>query len=447
MSLRADVSTQLVWALANTEAQFAGETEIRPIHLFLGILKIIDAKFIKQLHNVDIPDSERKNLAEIAKQVRHYLEMSSDEITRLRRSLRMQLRKGKPEPGEIRMLHRSEESRDVFRVAGGRATQSGSVSLSALHLVESLFETGYVSLDNIKRPTTRPSSKGAMWEILDDGKSRGGRCFTDWVGRNLTQLASEGRLAPFEGREGELRKMLRILNRTSKRHIAIIGKAGIGKTSLVEGLATMLTQKKPTGLLSDCEALELHGSEIASDCNSEAELSRRISQLFRVLSQHKSAIFFLDELQGLFPGHLKPDAAHALLASILADDSTPCIVTCLCDTWTALSKNAPSLARLFHVIEVDDPPAADCRRIAESWAKRIGEAQRVSFTPGAIESILKAAVSLPDERGMADRIVDLIENTATFVKVARLSSGTARKDITDRDVAAVLAEHYGICEQ
>ena len=153
-----------------------------------------------------------------------------------------------------------------------------------------------------------------MWEIVDDGKSRSGRRFSDWFGRNLTRLSSEGGLAPFEGREDALRKMLRILSRTSKRHIAVIGKAGVGKTSLVEGLAAMLTQRKPVGRLSDCEVLELHGSDIASDCSSEAELTRRLSHLFRVLSRHKAAIFSLDELQGLFPGHLKSDAAHALLA-------------------------------------------------------------------------------------------------------------------------------------
>jgi ATP-dependent Clp protease ATP-binding subunit ClpC len=321
--------------------------------------------------------------------------------------------------------------------------QSGGAAVSALHLAESLFETGHVSLDNIKRPSARPSSKGAMWEVVHDGKSRGGRRFSDWFGRNLTRLSSEGGLVPFEGREDELRKMLRILSRTSKRHIAVIGKAGVGKTSLVEGLAAMLVRGKSTGRLSDCEVLELHGSDIASDCSSEAELSRRISHLFRVLSRHKAAIFSLDELQGLFPGHLKPDAAHALLTSILADDTTPCVVTCLCDTWTVLSRNAPSLARLFHVIELDDPPAADCRRIAESWAKRIGEAQRVSFTPDAMESILKAARRLSIERGMPDRIVDLIENAATWVKIAGLCKGSTQKAVTAVDIRALVEEHCG----
>jgi ATP-dependent Clp protease ATP-binding subunit ClpA len=240
--------------------------------------------------------------------------------------------------------------------------------------------------------------------------------------------------------------MLRILSRTSKRHIAVIGKAGVGKTSLVEGLAAMLSRRKPTGRLSDCEVLGLHGSDIASDCSSEAELSRRISQLFRLLSRYKSAIFFLDDLQGLFPGHLKPDAAHALLATLLADDTTSCIVTCRGETWTSLTQSAPSLTRMFHVIELDDPSTADCRRIADVWAKKIEDLQRVTFTPNALETILNVVSRLLIDRGLPDRIVDLIENAATFVKVSSLSSGTARKDITPADVTTVLAEHYGMHE-
>lgn len=447
MSLHADTSTQLTWAIANTEAQFAGENQIRPMHLFLGILKIVDPKFITQLHDVKLPEEERKNLCEIAKQIRHYLEMSVEEITRLRRSLRRQLRKGKSQPGNIHMLHRSEESRDVFRVAGEIVVQAGGQSLSALHLTESLFETGYVSLDSTKRPPTRPESKGAMWEVVDDGKNHSRRRFADWFGRNLTQMAAEGRLAPFEGREGELRKMLRIIARTSKRHLAVIGGAGTGKTSLVEGLARMLVKKKAGEELLDCEILELHGSDVASDCGNEAELSRRLSHLFQILNRHKSAVFFLDDLQGLFPGHLNPDAAHALLATLLSDDTIPCIVTCLGETWRSLTQSAPSLTRLLHVIELDDPPMADCRRIATAWAKRIGDAQRVAFTPDAVEAILKVAGTLPIDRGIPDRIVDLIENAATFVKVSGMSSGSVRKELTGEDIKNVLEEHYGKRDQ
>lgn len=444
MSVRADISVQLVWAIANTEAQFAGETQIRPMHLFLGILKVIDPKFATHLRDVEMPDEERKNLAEVAKQIRHFLEMSIEEITRLRRSLREQLRKGKPEPAEIRMLHRSEESREGFRIAGGKVVQSGDVSFSALHLAESLFETGYVSLDSIKRPPTRPSTKGARWEVVEDGKDHGGRRFYDWFGRNLTRMASEGRLAPFEGRDDVLRKMLRILARTNKRHIAVIGKPGVGKTAVVEGLAAMLARRKPTGRLINCEILELHGSDIASDCSRESEVSRRISYLFRLLNRRKTAVFFLDDLHGLFPGHLKSDAVLALLTTLLADGATPCIVTSLNETWAALTNNAPSLTRLFNIVQLDDPPPADCRRIVAAWAKRIGDVQRTIFATEAVDAILDMAGNLPAERAMPDKIVDLIENIATFVKVSSLSSGSRPHKVTEADVKTVLAEHYGI---
>ena len=160
MSLHTDISTQLVWALANTEAQFAGETLIQPMHLFLGILKVADPKTSTLLLDTKMSEEERKSLSTLANQIRHYLEMSVVEITYLRRSLRAQLRTGKPKPREIHMLHRSDESRDVFRVAGGRVVQSDGAALTALHLTESLFETGYVSLDSIKRLSVRPSSKG-----------------------------------------------------------------------------------------------------------------------------------------------------------------------------------------------------------------------------------------------------------------------------------------------
>ncbi len=447
MNLSADISTQLVWALANTEAHFAGETVIRPVHFFLGILKVIDANFLTQLQGVDMSADDRKKLRAVAKQVRHFLEMPASEITRLRRSLRGQLRKGKQAPGEFRMLHRSDESRDVFRVAGERAVQAGGATVSALHLTAALFATGHVSLDNIKHPIDLPSSKDAKWKVVDDLKRNDDREYIDWFGRNLTQLSVEGGLAPFEGREDELRKMLRTLNRTAKRHIAVIGRAGVGKTSLVEGLASLLARRKAADHLRDCEVLELHGSDIASDCGSEAELSRRINHLFRLLSRNKSVILFLDDLQGLFPGHLKPDAAYALLATLLSDDIIPCVVTCLDESWASLKERAPTLARLFNVIELDDPSTADCRRIANAWAVRIGEAQGVRLAPDAIEAILQAVRCLPSERGMTDRIVDFIENTATFVKVAGLSSGSTRRDVTIADVTTVLAEHYGIREQ
>lgn len=443
MSLNADISIQLVWAIANTEANLSGEKRIRPIHFFLGILKVVDPQFLKQLHGVNIPEDEQRCLGKLTKDVRHYLEMTVEEITRLRRSLRTGLRGGKVEKTEIHMLHRSDESRRVFQDAGNKVVLAGGKSLSVIQLAEALFESGAISLDGLRLPHGRPISKGAKWEVVDDGKPQAQKQFTEWFGRNLLKMAANGTLPPFEGRERELKTIIRVLSRTRKRHIAIIGAPGVGKTALVEGLANAIAEKKVPGDLSNSEILELHGINISADCKSESEVNRRLSHVFHVLSKHKPAVLLLDDFQGLFPSHLKHDATFALLSSLLAEDVAPVIITALNGQWEELAARAPSLLRQFEVLSLSDPAESDSRRIAEAWRNHIAKSQRISFSQEAIEAILKAASELPTDRAMIDRIVDLIENAATFVKVSAFSSNQGRHEVTLDVVASVLAEHYG----
>lgn len=444
MSVRTDISVQLVWAIANTEANLAGETHILPAHFFLGILKLSDPCFLKQLNGVAIPEDERRALGCLSKQIRHYLEMSVEEATRLRRSLRDNLRAGKSARKEIRMLHRAENSRSVFRQAVAKVIQAGENTLSALHLAEALFDTGCVSLDSLKRPQIRPSSKGAKWEMVDDQSAKKDTRIAEWFGRNLSRLVREGGLAPFEGRKNEVKKMLRILSRTGRRHIAVLGKPGVGKTALVEGLAKSLSRKEAPPELAACEVLELHGSDVASDCEGEAEVCRRLSFLIRLFSRRKSVIFVLDDFYGLCPAHLNHDAILALLTTALAENVTPWIVTITPAKWQQLKEEAPSLTRRFSVVQLDDPPLEECRQIADAWSKRIAAAQGITFQASAIAAILKAAGEMPEERAMPDRIVDLVESAATFVKVSAMTSGTARQEVQIEDISAVLAEQYGI---
>ncbi|MEI8120433.1 MAG: AAA family ATPase [bacterium] len=444
MSLNADLSIQLVWAIANTEANLSGEKRIRPIHFYLGILKLVDPRFLKQLHGVDIPEEEQRSLGQLSKDVRHYLEMTVDEITKLRRALRSGLREGTPEKVEIHMLHRSDDSRKVFLEAGNKVIQAGGKSLSVLQLAEALFESGAISLDGLKRPHGRPSSKGAKWEVVNDGKPDNQKKYSEWFGRNLLKMAIEGTLPPFEGREREIKTILRVLSRTRKRHIAIIGDPGVGKTALVEGLAKTIAEKKVPVDLHNSEVLELHGSDISADCKSEAEINRRISHVFHVLENHKRAVLLLDDFHGLFPSHLKHDATVDLLTTLLAEDNTPVIITTLPGKWAGLTASAPSLLRHFEVINITDPSEMECKRVAEAWVKRIAESQRINFAPKVLEAIISAAAGLSADRALIDRIVDLIENAATYVKVSAFSSNDARRDVTTEVIASVLTEHHKV---
>ena len=444
MSIRIDTSTQLVWAIANTEANLAGDTRIQPIHFFLGILKVIDPQFLRQLEGVELADEDRRHLIEVSKNVRQYLELSVNEVTNLRRSLRRGLRDGGAEPSHIHMLHRADESRAVFKAAAEKVANAGGQTLSALGLTEALFETDSISLEGMKKLKSRPSTRGARWEVVNEKDKKGSRYFEQWYGRNLSRLAAEQNLPPFVGRESEIRAIVRSLSRTSRRHVAILGASGIGKTALAEGVAKALVSRQAGDALAHVEILEIHGSDIASDCGSEAEASKRLARLFSIVGRNRSAVLFVDDLHGVFPAHLKPEGVLARLTTILSDGVTPVITATTPEQWETLVTKAPSFSRHFHVLKLGNPPASDCRRIAEEWATKIGAMQHVAFTPEAVSAVIVAAEKLPSARGVPDRLVDLLENAATFVKVSALSSKSAMSEVKPGDVASMLAEHYGV---
>jgi hypothetical protein len=153
MSIHADTSIQLVWAIANLEANLAGATDIHPMHFFLGILKVIDPPFLTQLQKVDITDEQKNDLKKVSKAIRHYLEMSVAAITKLRRSLRQGIRGSSPKPSEVKILHRSPDARTVFRKAAGDAAGQGQSVVSALDLVKALFDTGQIKLEILTSPS------------------------------------------------------------------------------------------------------------------------------------------------------------------------------------------------------------------------------------------------------------------------------------------------------
>jgi ATP-dependent Clp protease ATP-binding subunit ClpA len=441
MSIHADTSIQLVWAIANLEANLAGAKDIHPMHFFLGILKVIDPFFLTKLQKVDLTEEQKTALKKVSKDVRHYLEMSVAEVTQLRRSLRQGLRAGHSKPSEVQVLHRSAEARKVFEHATGTKGGKGQSVLTALELLKALFDTGQVPLELLKNPKkAKPDSKGARWEMIEDETQPTSGQFADWFGRNLTKLGTEGKLAPFYGRRKEIAVLIRTLTRTNRRNVAIVGAPGGGKTALVEGTALFLIDAKTPMPLRNTQILEMHGTDIASDCETETRLNRRLTRLFEVVGRMEKTVLFIDDLHGMFPPNLRPDATYALLATILGENDPPVIVTTTPEQWTQLKQSAPSLCRHFQAMELADPTPADCQGIADAWAIHIGKIQGTPFETEAIQLVLDTVTQLPSTHALPDKIVNLLENAATLVKVSFFSSHNGRRKVTANDIRAVLIE-------
>ena len=127
----------LAWNIANNEACLSGGKRIEPIHFWYAILKILDDAFIQEAEQFDFTEEEIQTIIETLSQGRTLTGLSDSEITTTRRQLRKELRdSGKA--GNIRMLHRSESSRAIFRRAIIRAKNEGADELSLKHVIEEI---------------------------------------------------------------------------------------------------------------------------------------------------------------------------------------------------------------------------------------------------------------------------------------------------------------------
>lgn len=132
-------SVILAWKIANTEACLSGSTRIEPVHFWYSCLRILDDSFTNDAKQLDFQAEELKKINEIACQCRLLTGLSDDEITTTRRQLQRNLRND-GRAGEIRTLHRTEDSRALFRRAISRAELEGSDELTMSHLLEEIID-------------------------------------------------------------------------------------------------------------------------------------------------------------------------------------------------------------------------------------------------------------------------------------------------------------------
>jgi hypothetical protein len=130
-------SVLLAWNIANNEACLSGNKRIEPVHFWYAILKILDDAFIQEAEQFDFTEEEIQKITETLGQGRSLAGLSESDITTKRRQLRKELRdSGKV--GNIRLLHRSEASRFLFRRAVVRATNEMTEELCLSHLIEEI---------------------------------------------------------------------------------------------------------------------------------------------------------------------------------------------------------------------------------------------------------------------------------------------------------------------
>lgn len=266
----------------------------------------------------------------------------------------------------------------------------------------------------------------------------------EW-GRDLRNLAEQGRLADAIGREREIEQMITVLARTQKSNPILLGDAGVGKTAIVEALAWRIMQGVVPPILRGKRIIELQMGQLMSGTTLRGQFEERISQIVREASQAPDVILFIDEIHtivGAGGGSGALDAAQ-IMKPALARGEIDCIGATTQDEYNHFIRKDAALERRFSPVQIEELSEEATLRVLQSVAPRVSAKHAAGgfLIDFDLES-LKAAVNLTNryvkDRQQPDKAIDAID-----IAAARAMIG-GRNRVTADDIASVIAEWTGI---
>lgn len=246
---------------------------------------------------------------------------------------------------------------------------------------------------------------------------------------DMTSLAREGKIDPVIGREEEIRRVIRILSRRTKNNPVLIGEPGVGKTTVVEGLASRIVNADVPANLAACKLLSLDVGSLVAGSKYRGEFEERMKGVLKEIEDSKEMIvLFVDEMHLLMgagaSGEGGMDAAN-LLKPMLARGQLHCIgATTLAEYRKHIEKDQ-AFERRFQQVLVKEPSIPETVSILRGLKEKYEVHHGVNILDGAIVAAASLAARYLTARRLPDSAVDLIDEAAAAVRVTRESQPEA----------------------
>ncbi len=236
-------------------------------------------------------------------------------------------------------------------------------------------------------------------------------------GRNLNELALEGKLDPVVGRDKEIEHAARVLSRRTKNNPVLIGEAGVGKTAVAEGLAQKIAAKEVPESLQDKTVFSLDLGSVLGGSKYRGELEERMEEIIEAVQDCPQIILFIDEMQMLMNGGDGTVSMGNLLKPSLARGELHVIGATTMDDYRKSIERDAALERRFQPIVIKAPTPAQTLQILQTLRPRYELYHKVTIDDEA----LKAAVNLSDryisDRHLPDKAIDLLDEACAEIKL------------------------------
>ncbi|HUV15050.1 MAG TPA: ATP-dependent Clp protease ATP-binding subunit [Pelolinea sp.] len=381
------------------------------------------------------------------------------EIDRAREMVLRVAGMGNKKPDRIDL---SPEAQKILDIAIEEAQQLGSSYISTEHLLLALVqsELGFakdviaklgITPAQIRRQVKRVlnENRNALENVQEKGskgkekKSDSKTPLVDQLAIDLTAYAEEGKLDPVIGREKEIERVIQILARRNKNNPALIGEPGVGKTAIVEGLASRIIEGDvPTPLL-DKRVLRLDVGSLVAGTMYRGQFEERLKRVIDELKASE-AILFIDEvhmLVGAGSAGSSVDAANILKPALSRGELQVIGATTL-DEYRKNIESDAALERRFQPILVEEPTREESLDILRGVRKNYEDHHRLVISDEALDAAVNLSSRYITDRFLPDKAIDLIDETASRVRMYK--SDTAK---SSKRVMAELREARGQLKQ
>ncbi|HLO30875.1 MAG TPA: ATP-dependent chaperone ClpB [Anaerolineales bacterium] len=313
--------------------------------------------------------------------------------------------------------------------------------VSAEHLLLALIEVGGGAVDRILRQAgvNREALLQALTQVRGSQRVTSQNPESTYAalekyGRDLTQLARQGKLDPVIGRDEEIRRVIQILSRRTKNNPVLIGEPGVGKTAIVEGLAQRIIRGDVPEALKDKRLLQIDLGAMVAGAKYRGEFEERLKAVLKEIQEADDIIVFIDELHTVVGAGAAEGAMDAsnMLKPMLARGELHLIGATTLDEYRKHIEKDAALERRFQPVMVGEPSVEDTISILRGLKERYETHHGVRITDSAIIAAATLSDRYISDRFLPDKAIDLIDEAAARLRMEITSDPVQLDEIKRR---------------